>query len=49
MKMKKTYALGQKIPSFVKVFNRQEIQNKQFSAKHSSILRIMTKWAGYLE
>jgi hypothetical protein len=43
------YGLGQKIPASLKPFTRQEITNKQFSAKHSSILRILTKWAGYLE
>ena len=31
------------------LFSRQEIASKQFSAKHSSILRILTKWAGYLQ
>jgi tRNA/tmRNA/rRNA uracil-C5-methylase (TrmA/RlmC/RlmD family) len=46
---KKSYAFGQKIPAEVRSFNRQEISNKQFTAKHSSILRILTKWAGYLE
>jgi len=49
MKTKKKYVLGQKIPASVKVFNRQELMSKQFIAKHSSILRILTKWAGYLE
>ena len=41
--------LGQKIPSFVKIFNRQDLENKNFQAKHSSILRILTKWAENLE
>jgi hypothetical protein len=49
MKGSKHYALGQKIPASVKAFNRQEIENKRFSAKHSSFLRVLTKWAGYLE
>ena len=43
------FALGQKIPASVKSFTRQEISGKQFTAKHSSILRILTKWAGYQE
>ena len=49
MKKKKKYAIGQKIPGFVKPFTKQELNNKQFSASHSSILRILTKWATYLE
>jgi hypothetical protein len=49
MKAEKQYALGPKIPSFVKPFSRQEIASKQFSARHSSMLRILTKWAEYLE
>jgi hypothetical protein len=49
MKKNKPPALGQKIPAAVKAFSRQEIESGQFSAKHSSILRILTKWAGYLE
>jgi hypothetical protein len=46
---KKAYAFGQKIPAAVRPFSKQEICNKQFTAKHSSILRILTKWADYLE
>jgi hypothetical protein len=42
------FALGQKIPAEVKPYSHQDIANKQFVAKHSSILRILTKWAGYL-
>ena len=49
MKKKKNFGIGQKIPASVKTFSREEITNKQFTAKHSSILRILTKWAGYLE
>ena len=49
MKGRKEYALGQKIPATIKPFNRQEISSKQFSAKHSSILRVLTKWASGLE
>jgi len=45
----KKYAMGQKIPVSVKPFSEQEITNKQFSARHSAILRILTKWAECLE
>ena len=45
MKKESKMAMGQKIPGFVKVFSRQDIANKNFKAKHSSILRILTKWA----
>ena len=48
MKKGQKYALGQKIPASVKPFTRQEITSHQFSARHSSVLRILTKWAGYL-
>jgi hypothetical protein len=49
MKSGRQYALGQKIPSSIKTFGKQEIAGKQFSARHSSMLRILTKWAEYLE
>jgi hypothetical protein len=49
MKTKKQYALDQKIPASVKLFSLQEMISKQFSARHSSMLRILTKWAEYLE
>lgn len=45
----KKYSMNQKIPTFVKEFTRQEITNKQFTAKHSSILRILTKWCKNLQ
>lgn len=45
LKKDRKYALGQKIPSAVKSFSVQEVKNKQFTARHSSILRILTKWA----
>jgi hypothetical protein len=48
MKASKHFAFGQKIPASVKPFGKQEILNKEFRAKHASILRILTKWAGYL-
>ena len=48
LKTEKKYILGQKIPASVKPFSKQELVGKQFSAKHSSVLRILTKWAGYL-
>jgi len=45
----KKYAIAEKIPSYVKKFSRQEVNDKKFTAKHSSVLRILTKWAEYLE
>lgn len=38
-----------KIPVYVKEFSKLEMENNNFTAKHSSILRIMTKWTEYLE
>ena len=49
MRKEGKYALGQKLPASMKPFNRQEMETKEFSAKHSSVLRILTKWAEYLE
>jgi hypothetical protein len=49
MKALKLHAMSPKIPSSVKPFSKHEIDNKQFSARHSSMLRILTKWAEYLE
>ena len=49
MKKEGAYALGQKLPALMKTFNRQEMDAKEFSAKHSSVLRLLTKWAHYLE
>jgi hypothetical protein len=49
MKASKQFALGQKIPASVKPFSRQEVDHKLFSAKHSSLFRILTKWAESLE
>lgn len=48
LRKEKKYLIGQKIPHFVKVFSRQDINNKNFTARHSSVLRILTKWAEYL-
>ena len=45
MKKGKKFAVGQKIPASVKPFYKYDIKNKNFTAKHSSILRILTKWA----
>jgi len=42
------YAAGIKIPSHVKMFSKQEIRDKKFTVKHSSVLRVLTKWAEYL-
>lgn len=41
--------IGQKIPGYVKEFSKQEISSKDFTVKHSSVLRVMSKWAEYLE
>ena len=41
--------IGQKIPSSVKPYNKLQIAAKEFAGKHSSLLRILTKWAEYLE
>lgn len=41
--------MGQKIPAYVKEFTRQEIESKGFRAEHSSVLRVMTKWAENLK
>ena len=49
MKKNKNYAIGRKIHSSVKEFNRQEMSTKNFIAKDSSVLRTLTRWAGYLE
>ena len=49
MKSEGKHALGQKLPASMKPFSRQEMETKEFSAKHSSVLRILTKWAEYLE
>ena len=49
MKKEKRYAIGQKIPNYVKPFDKQELREYNFTAKHSSVLRILTKWSEYLE
>lgn len=49
LKKEAKYSIGQKIPSYLKEFNRQEMGQQQFTVKHSSILRILTKWNLYLE
>ena len=40
--------MGQKIPASIKPFTKLLIENEHFGAKHTSILRILIKWAGYL-
>ena len=40
----KHYEIGSKIPASVQEFNKQELANLNFHAKHSSVLRILTKW-----
>ena len=49
MKKRHDFAIGQKIPSNVKPFSKKELKDKNFSAKNSAILRILTKWAENLE
>ena len=49
MKKSKKFAIGQKIPASVKTFSKYDIKNRNFTAKHSSVLRILTKWAECLE
>lgn len=49
MKETAKFSMGSKIPALVKEFSDLELNSKQFSAKHSSVLRIMTKWAEYLD
>ena len=41
--------IGQKIPASVKPYSKYQINAKEFAGKHSSLLRILTKWADYLE
>ena len=45
---KGNYAMEQKIPAFVKEFSDLQLSKKEFESKHSSVFRIMTKWAEYL-
>lgn len=49
MKHKHEFAIGQKIPNSVKPFSKKDITDKNFSAKHSAVLRMLTKWAENLE
>ena len=49
MRTHSQYQIGSKIPNSVKPFTVHQIANKNVAGKHSSILRIMTKWAQYLE
>jgi len=45
MKKKHDFAIGQKIPGSVKSFSKKDLMDKKFSAKHSAVLRMLTKWA----
>jgi len=45
MKRRHDFAIGQKIPTSVRTFNKKDLMDKNFSAKHSAVLRILTKWA----
>jgi len=49
MKARHNFLIGQKIPSGVRIFCKKDLENKNFKAKHSAILRILTKWAKNLE
>jgi hypothetical protein len=49
IKGERKFAIGQKIPSAVPIFNRQEVASRNFVAKHSSVLRVLSKWSYYLE
>lgn len=49
MRKRHDFAIGQKIPSSVKPFSKKDIKDKNFSAKNSTVLRILTKWAENLE
>jgi hypothetical protein len=43
------YGIAQKIPNYVKPFSVSDIESNNFHVNNSSVLRIMTKWADYLE
>ena len=43
------YHISQKIHSKVRPFTRLELDNREFNCQNSSILRVLTKWAEYLE
>ena len=49
MKKDKLFAIGQKIPSYVKPFTKNDMREKKLKVKNSAILRILTKWAENLE
>ena len=49
IKQKNVFAINQKIPGSVKQFVRQEIEGEDVTIRHSSIFRILTKWAESLE
>jgi hypothetical protein len=43
------YGIAQKIPNYVKPFNDNDIKAANFNVNSSAVLRIMIKWAEYLE
>lgn len=45
LKNEHKYEIGQKIPTYIKSFTKMDLKQKNFTAKSSAILRIMTKWA----
>jgi hypothetical protein len=49
MKSRHDFLIGQKIPTNVKNFSKKDLADKNFKAKHSAVLRMLTKWAENLE
>jgi hypothetical protein len=49
MKKRHDFAIGQKIPGGVQPFSKKDLMDRNFSAKNSAVLRILTKWAENLE
>lgn len=45
MRKHRDFEIGQKLPSTIRPFSKKDIEDKNFSCKHSSVLRILTKWA----
>jgi hypothetical protein len=41
--------MGQKLPSGLEPFGKNDLKDRNFTAKHSSVLRVITKWAENLE
>ena len=41
--------MGQKLPSGLETFGNNDLKDRNFNAKHSSVLRVITKWAENLD